>query len=493
MNNIQIQSVLIAALGGEGGGVLADWLVTCARNFGLSVQATSVPGVAQRTGATSYYVEWSRQAVPVGHAAPNFALSPVPARVDVVIASESLEAARMMERGFVTPDRTCLISSTSRVYTTVEKMHMEDGRFDDERIRTLARALARQAILMDMDALTQQHKTVVSAVMFGALCGAGVLPWPVEVCEAAIEASGKGVKASLAGFHAARNLAGAAAKGESAKNAEVLANAAAAYQELVSLGAARCQDYQDAKYAVAYRQLLNQAVPEFMDSEITAQAWSEAARHLALWMCYEDVIRVADLKTRSDRFARVRSEAQASADEVVHVTEHFKPGIDEVASVLPYALGQKLLAWAVKHKKDKFHVGMHIRSTSLWGYLVLRFMANMRPMRRSSLRYKQEHAAMNAWWSALQVLTPKSAAMGLALAGLPQVLKGYGETQKRGHENYVRIWNECVAPVLASPQQLDQAADILNQAVKAALADPEGHLNRAAKAHPIKWFEKVAV
>ena len=82
--------------------------------------------------------------------------------------------------------------------------------------------------------------------MFGALCGSGVLPWPVEVCEAAIEASGKGVKASLAGFHAARNLAGAAAKGESAKNAEVLADAAAAYQELVSLGAARCQDYQDA-------------------------------------------------------------------------------------------------------------------------------------------------------------------------------------------------------------------------------------------------------
>lgn len=493
MKNMQIQSVLIAALGGEGGGVLADWLVTCARNFGLSVQATSVPGVAQRTGATSYYVEWSRQAVPVGHAAPNFALSPVPARVDVVIASESLEAARMIERGFVTPDRTCLISSTSRVYTTVEKMHMEDGRFDDERIRTLARALSRQAILMDMNALTQQHKTVVSAVMFGALCGAGVLPWPVEVCEAAIEASGKGVKASLAGFHAARNLAESAAKGESAKNADVLADAAAAYQDLVILGAARCQDYQDAKYAEAYRQLLNQAVPEFMDSEITAQAWSEAARHLALWMCYEDVIRVADLKTRPDRFARVRSEAQASADEVVHVTEHFKPGIDEVASVLPYALGQKLLVWAVKHKKDKFHVGMHIRSTSLWGYLVLRFMANMRPMRRSSLRYKQEHAAMNAWWSALQVLTPKSAAMGLALAGLPQVLKGYGETQKRGHENYVRIWNECVAPVLASPQQLDQAADILNQAVKAALADPEGHLNRAAKAHPIKWFEKVPV
>ncbi len=362
---------------------------------------------------------------------------------------------------------------------------MEDGRFDDERIRTLAKTLARQAVFMDMDALTQEHKTVVSAVMFGALCGADVLPWPVELCEAAIEASGKGVKASLAGFHAARNLAGADSKGELVNDAELQADSAASYQELVSLGAARCQDYQDAKYAEAYRQRLNQAVPKFMDSEMTAKAWSEAARHLALWMCYEDVIRVADLKTRPDRYERVRSEAQASADEIVHVTEHFKPGIDEVASVLPYALGQKLLAWAVKHKKDKFHVGMHIRSTSLWGYLVLRFMANLRPMRRSSLRFKQEHAAMNAWWEALQVLTPKSAAMGLALAGLPQVLKGYGETQKRGHENYARIWNECVAPALASPQQLDQAADTLHQAVKAALADPEGHLNRAAKVHQI--------
>lgn len=492
MNHIQIQSVLIAALGGEGGGVLADWLVTCARNFGLSVQATSVPGVAQRTGATSYYVEWSRQAVPAGHAAPNFALSPVPARVDVVIASESLEAARMMERGFVTPDRTCLISSTSRVYTTVEKMHMEDGRFDDERIRTLAKTLARQSVLMDMDALTQQHKTVVSAVMFGALCGAGVLPWPVEICEASIEASGKGVKASLAGFHAARNLAGATAQVEPV-NTEALADAAAAFEELVSLGAARCQDYQDEKYAQAYRQRVMQAAPKSMDSALVAKAWSEAARHLALWMCYEDVIRVADLKTRPERFERVRNEAQAGADEVVHVTEHFKPGVEEVASVLPYAWGQKLLAWAVKHKKDKLHVGMHIRSTSLWGYLVLRFMANMRPMRRSSLRFKQEHTAMDAWWSALQALTPKSASMGLALAGLPQVLKGYGETQKRGHENYERIWNECVAPVLDAPLQLEQAADILNQAVKAALADPEGHLNRAAKAHPIKWFDKVPV
>lgn len=118
MSEQAIQSVLIAALGGEGGGVLADWLVMCAQQTGLTVQATSVPGVAQRTGATSYYVEWSKQPTAKGHPAPVLALSPVPARVDVVIASEGLEAARMMERGFVTPDRTCLSACASLTFTS---------------------------------------------------------------------------------------------------------------------------------------------------------------------------------------------------------------------------------------------------------------------------------------------------------------------------------------------------------------------------------------
>src|SRR5262249_43970756 len=50
-------TVLIAALGGEGGGVLTNWVVAAAARHGLAVQSTSIPGVAQRTGATTYYVE----------------------------------------------------------------------------------------------------------------------------------------------------------------------------------------------------------------------------------------------------------------------------------------------------------------------------------------------------------------------------------------------------------------------------------------------------
>ncbi|MGH8798460.1 MAG: indolepyruvate oxidoreductase subunit beta family protein, partial [Caldimonas sp.] len=50
-------TILVCALGGEGGGVLAEWLVDAATRCGHSVQSTSIPGVAQRTGATTYYIE----------------------------------------------------------------------------------------------------------------------------------------------------------------------------------------------------------------------------------------------------------------------------------------------------------------------------------------------------------------------------------------------------------------------------------------------------
>ena len=54
MNTTQPITVLLCALGGEGGGVLAEWLAETARRAGYPAQATSIPGVAQRTGATTY-------------------------------------------------------------------------------------------------------------------------------------------------------------------------------------------------------------------------------------------------------------------------------------------------------------------------------------------------------------------------------------------------------------------------------------------------------
>ncbi len=117
------------ALGGEGGGVLADWIVDLAQHGGYLAQATSVPGVAQRTGATVYYLElFPKAAAQAAGRDPVLALMPMPGDVDVVLASELMEAARAVERGFVTPDKTLLIASTHRVFAMTEKIALADGR-----------------------------------------------------------------------------------------------------------------------------------------------------------------------------------------------------------------------------------------------------------------------------------------------------------------------------------------------------------------------------
>ena len=500
MSHTNVRSILVAALGGEGGGVLADWLVRCAQHVGLAVQATSVPGVAQRTGATSYYIEFVTQALPASAKPPVFALSPVPAQVDVVVASELLEAARMMERGFVTPQKTCLIASTSRVYTTLEKMQMGDGRFDSQRIMDLAQTLAQRAVLFDMAALTQTHHTVVSAIMFGALSGSGVLPWSREVCEHVIQSSGKGVSASLAGFDAAFLKASANGSAETVatpqtakSDATPIATLPPALQNMAALGMARCLDFQDALYAQDYLKkletLVNTLNPAAINAE-TEQALQTAARHLALWMCYEDVIRVADLKTRPERFERVRSEANASAQDVVRVVEHFKPGLDEVAAVLPQALGQRLLSWSQNRQRKNLHMAMHIRSSSIWGYLMLRALARLRPWRRNSLRYAQEHATLHIWWQTMCAVLPRAPAFANVLAELPQVLKGYGDTQARGRLNYERLWQTHVQPALAGNINMQEAAQQLQKALQDTLADPEEKLNKSYQGKPVLWLKQ---
>ena len=151
--------LLIAALGGEGGGVLASWLHAAAIASGHFVQGTSIPGVAQRTGATTYYLELvpdagERHRTP--GARPVLALNAAPGEVDLVVASELLESTRAIGAGFVTPDRTVLIASSARVFTVDEKAAMGDGRLDQERMLGMAERFSRRAVIADFAAIAAQ-------------------------------------------------------------------------------------------------------------------------------------------------------------------------------------------------------------------------------------------------------------------------------------------------------------------------------------------------
>src|SRR5258708_11449859 len=185
-------TILIAALGGESGGVMADWLMEAATESDLPAQATSIPGGAQRTGATTHYLEiYPARKGELGGREPVLSLTPSPRNVDIMVASELVEAGRAMQNGYVNPERTTLIASTHRIYATVEKMQMADGRYDSDKVLAAGQQLAKKAVLFDMRKLAQESGTVINAVLFGAMAGSGVLPLRREACEAAIRKGGR--------------------------------------------------------------------------------------------------------------------------------------------------------------------------------------------------------------------------------------------------------------------------------------------------------------
>ena len=110
---------------------------------------------------------------------------------------------------------------------------------------------------------------------------------------------------------------------------------------------------------------------------------SETGRHLALWMSYEDVIRVADLKTRARRLRRVREEVGARPDQPVAIVEYLKPGLEEFTALLPPALAGRIRALATRHRlENRLNIGLYVKSTSVTGYLVMRTLAALKIWRR---------------------------------------------------------------------------------------------------------------
>ncbi len=475
-------TVLIAALGGEGGGVMADWLMHAATQCGYPAQATSIPGVAQRTGATTYYLEiFPAQRELLAGREPVMSLTPSPGNVDVMVASELLEAGRAMQNGYVSPERTTLIASTHRIYATVEKSQMADGRFASERVLQAAQQLSRRAVLFDMHRLAQESSTVINAVLFGAIAGSGALPLPREACEAAIRRAGKGAEASLRGFAAGYDIAAGARAAPALEPRRLPPDT----QEILDLGVARLKDYQGEAYAALYLQRirsLGNADPKLI---------AEVGRNLALWMSYEDIIRVADLKTRRTRFERVRREAGAKDGEPVVVVDYLKPGVEEFASLLPPPLGRRLLAWADRRGKlDAYNVGLHVKTSSVPGFLLVRVLAWLKPWRPRSLRYAEEQALIERWLGAIREAAPRSTALALEIAECAGLLKGYGETHRRGLANFLAIFDALVEnPATADPAE--QAATI-RKAREAALADPEGRALEKNLGKRVLWLKQTA-
>jgi indolepyruvate ferredoxin oxidoreductase, beta subunit len=544
-------SLLVCALGGEGGGVLTEWIIATAHHAGYAAQSTSIPGVAQRTGATTYYIEvFPTPITQLDGKRPVFSLNPVPGALDALVSSELLETTRQIGNGMATKERTLVITSSTRTFTTMERMQLGDGRIDSDRLLGVVRAHSRAHNVFDMGQVAREAGTIVSAVMLGAVAGSGLFPFKRADYEAVVSEGGGTSAASLRGFgkafdlvSAASAIGGAAAASASTTDAtpasatptyatahnavseitnvskaqlamvaqallkdellpqyskglmaDVASNFPAPVHEMLALGHARMLEYQGAAYAQLYVDRLKQVLQaeQSIDPSGTNQfaTTREMARWLALWMAFDDIVRVADLKSRASRWQRVVGEVKAKEDDLLKVYDHFKPGVPEFAALLPAPLAHKLTAWdrrRVLKGKTPWALPLKVGTHSIIGMLSLRTLASLKWLRVRGSRYATEQSMIQQWLQGVVQGTQKHWQLGHEIALCGRLIKGYGSTNERGKDNLLHVLQH-----LAQGTDAAQAAIAVKAARTAALADDAGKaldfalVQHGAPARPVK-------
>ena len=494
--------IVIAALGGEGGGVLAKWIADMAGREGYLSQTTSVPGVAQRTGATIYYIEiFPRERAEAAGRPPVMSMFPTPGDVDIVVCSEIVEAGRMIQRGFVTPDRTTLITSTHRVYGISEKEAMGRGIVDKDAIVAVAKSRAKSYIGFDMLETARRFDSVINAALFGALAETGVLPFARDSFEETIRLGKIAIDSNLQTFGASFELAAAqqekpgavesydpaatagsdvafslpaATTAEGTALLERVAAFPAEVQEMVYLGVKKLVDYQDGAYANDYLDQLQSLGLHQPGDDATLAI--ETARYLALWMAFEDLPRVAQIKVSPQRLARFREEVKAEQGQQVGVVEFLHPRIEEFCGVMPAPLGRYALnSPLLRRVLGIFAKPRNLRTNNVGGFMMFYLMAKLRYFRRSSLAYQQERAHIDEWLKAVRDALQTDYAMAVELACCGRLIKGYGKTRERGTENMQRI-------LAVFRQQKPLSSDTVAALREAALSSEDGKAFKKAEA-----------
>jgi indolepyruvate ferredoxin oxidoreductase beta subunit len=243
---------------------------------------------------------------------------------------------------------------------------------------------------------------------------------------------------------------------------------------IVVEGIRRTLDWQDPAYASLYLDRL-----DGLQQGLAApapQLIAETARHLALWMTYEDTVRVAALKTRATRFERVHGEVRARDDQLLAIDEYMHPRLQEICETLPAGLGRWLerSGWPRRLVERFTQQGRVVTTSSLPGFLLLYAIAGLRRFRRASGRFAVETARIEAWLADIARIAVRHPALALEVAQCQRLVKGYGDTHARGWRNFGTLMQvvEKKADTLA-PATLRELRD-------AALADERGDALHAA-------------
>jgi indolepyruvate ferredoxin oxidoreductase beta subunit len=211
---------------------------------------------------------------------------------------------------------------------------------------------------------------------------------------------------------------------------------------------------------------------------------------------------VAGLKSSPSRFIRIRDEVKADQTDLVKIFDFFKPGLPEIAGVLPSFLSRKLIAYAEKRAKSGLNpiaFPIKVRSHSISGFLLLRFVAGLKFLRPFGARFKDEQRVIDVWLKSIRVALNDNQSLAYEIARAGKLIKGYGETNERGKKNFLHILENVVPNI---PSSESDAGKVVASLIEGALKDEGGvafakaveGVGMAAPVptiRPIRWFKKT--
>lgn len=467
-DNTGLTKILIPAVGGQGGGVLTEWLVQLFLTEGFEVQGVGLPGLSQRGGSTMYYLE----AYPKAKSSSKpiiFSQYPLPGDIDIILAQEFLELGRVLELGYGS-DKTTIVSSTHRIYSTLEKMPISNGIYPDEKLHRLANSFSARFVGLDALALAKENEMdelAINAILLGALGASGSLPITEASFLKAISQVGVAVENNIKAFRIGwesikskkHNISlikpdldweqirreKLAKVGPSKREGlfSLLLTVQNEYperlREILTEALVRLADYQDVWYAEKYMDALKGVYQVDKNSGSSSFPLTESfAKNLALWMSYEDGIRVAELKINPERFKRIRKDMQLHDDQVLHVIDYLNPDAEEIYGLLPNLLVSPIVKLAdnrlfrmVLPDSKRITFAQAPKTSSFFGSFRLWSVTKLKKLRPYSYRFKKEHAYIKKYVAHVEKYSKINYKLACVVAKSGGMVKGYGRIRRR--------------------------------------------------------------
>lgn len=495
--NIDLIKILIPAVGGQGGGVLTEWLVQLFLIEGFEVQGVGLPGLSQRGGSTMYYLEAYSKVKPDPKPII-FSQYPLPGDIDIILAQEFLELGRVLELGYGS-DKTTIVSSTHRIYSTLEKMPLSNGIYSDENLHKLANAFSSRFVGLDALALAKEYgmdELAINAILLGALGTSASLPIAEASFLKAISQVGIAVENNIKAFRIGwdyiksnkykislvkSDLEWDELKSEKLAKVDpgkreglfsLLLRVENEYperlREILAEALYRLTDYQDIWYAENYLDTLKNIYQIDKNSGSNSFLLSEAfAKNLALWMSYEDGIRVAELKINPERFKRIQKEMQLRDDQVFHVIDYLNPDAEEIYGLLPNVLVSPIVKLTdnrlfkkIWPNSNRITFAQSPTTSSFFGSLRLWFLTKLKKFRPYSYRFRKEHSYIKKYAAYVERYSKTNYALGCLVAKSGSMVKGYGKVRRRTLDSLKTYLEKIIDPIADSEKEIDNAFNL---------------------------------